>query len=64
MNEKKLTLLWATSLIVTGISAVVIFVALLADFELRDTVVRAAGLADSAAIPVLLVTTVKKTRKK
>lgn len=64
MNEKKLTLLWATSLIVAGISAVVIFVALFADFELRDTVVRVAGLADVAALAVLLFTTAKKMRKK
>ncbi|MGN0628640.1 MAG: hypothetical protein ACI4IW_03315 [Oscillospiraceae bacterium] len=64
MDEKKLTFLWGAGLICTGISSAVIFISLFADFGLRDLVIRAAGIADSAALAVLLFTTAKKMRKK
>lgn len=61
--EKRNNLLWSLSLLVIGISTVILAGSNIIGIELPDIAVRIIGVIDLIALPVLAYTTVKKIKK-
>ncbi len=61
---KTINLLWLLSLVLLGIGTVFLAGASLLNIELADFVMRAIGIIDFVALPVLGYTTVKRVESK
>lgn len=58
--KNKNDLIWVISLIVIGISAILLAVSNIVGLTLPDIAIRMIGVLDIIALPVLIVATVKK----
>ena len=58
--KNKIDLIWIISLIVIGISAILLAVSNIIGLALPDIAIRMIGVLDIIALPVLIVATVKK----
>lgn len=58
--KNKIDLIWVISLIVIGISAILLAVSNIVGLALPDIAIRMIGVSDIIALPVLIVATVKK----
>lgn len=58
--KNKIDLIWVISLIVIGISAILLAVSNIIGLALPDIAIRMIGVLDIIALPVLIVATVKK----
>lgn len=58
--KNKIDLIWVISLIVIGISAILLAVSNIVGLTLPDIAIRMIGVLDIIALPVLIVATVKK----
>lgn len=58
--KNKIDLIWVISLIVIGISAILLAVSNIVGLALPDIAIRMIGVLDIIALPVLIVATVKK----
>ena len=58
--KNKIDLMWGISLIVIGISAILLAVSNIVGLALPDIAIRMIGVLDIIALPVLIVATVKK----
>lgn len=58
--KNKIDLIWVISLIVIGISAILLAVSNIIGLTLPDIAIRMIGVLDIIALPVLIVATVKK----
>ena len=58
--KNKIDLMWGISLIVIGISAILLAVSNIVGLALPDIAIRMIGELDIIALPVLIVATVKK----
>lgn len=58
--KNKIDLIWVISLIVIGISAILLAGSNIIGLELPDIAIRMIGVLDIIALPVLIVATVKK----
>ncbi len=58
--KNKIDLIWGISLIVIGISAILLAGSNIIGLELPDIAIRMIGVLDIIALPVLIVATVKK----
>lgn len=58
--KNKIDLMWGISLIVIGISAILLAVSNIVGLTLPDIAIRMIGVLDIIALPVLIVATVKK----
>ena len=63
MNNKVLTLLWSSSLMVIGIASVLLVAANGFGLPLSDSAIGLLGILELIALPVLSFTTVKKLKK-
>lgn len=64
METRRNKALWAVSLIVIGVTSLVLFGTKLAGTAMPDAAVRVLGILDLAALPVLGFTTVRKIRER
>lgn len=64
MNGKALNLIWSLSLIVIGVTSLILAVSNIIGAELPDILTRILGIADLIALPFLIFSTVKKAVKK
>lgn len=60
LMKNKIDLIWVISLIVIGISAILLAVSNIVGLTLPDIAIRMIGVLDIIALPVLIVATVKK----
>lgn len=60
LMKNKIDLIWVISLIVIGISAILLAVSNIVGLALPDIAIRMIGVSDIIALPVLIVATVKK----
>lgn len=60
LMKNKIDLIWVISLIVIGISAILLAVSNIVGLALPDIAIRMIGVLDIIALPVLIVATVKK----
>lgn len=60
----RINILWAASLIITAIAAILFSVSGIFSFTLPDILGKTAGIADLIALPVLIVTSVVKAKRK
>lgn len=60
LMKNKIDLMWGISLIVIGISAILLAVSNIVGLTLPDIAIRMIGVLDIIALPVLIVATVKK----
>lgn len=60
---KKLNLLWGLSLFIIGMSTIILAGPNIIGIELNDVLTRIFGVLDLVCLPVLVFTTIKKTRK-
>lgn len=60
LMKNKIDLIWVISLIVIGISAILLAVSNIIGLALPDIAIRMIGVLDIIALPVLIVATVKK----
>lgn len=60
----RINILWAASLIITAVAALLFSVSGIFSLTLPEVLVRAAGIADLIALPVLIVTSVVKAKRK
>lgn len=60
----RINILWATSLIITAVAALLFSVSGIFSLTLPEVLVRAAGIADLIALTVLIVTSVVKAKRK
>ena len=60
LMKNKIDLMWGISLIVIGISAILLAVSNIVGLALPDIAIRMIGVLDIIALPVLIVATVKK----
>lgn len=58
--KNKIDLIWVISLIVIGISAILLAVSNIVGLTLPDIAIRMIGVLDIIALPVLIAATVKK----
>lgn len=63
VKVKRMDLIWAASLVVIGISVIVLAGSNLAGIELPDAVTRIIGLIALIELPVLAFTSVKKLKE-
>lgn len=63
MDAGKVDRAWALSLIVAGVSAVILAAARLTGAQLPDMAVRVMGALDLLALPVLAFSTVQRVRR-
>lgn len=61
---KTVNILWAASLIITAVAALLFSVSGIFSFTLPEVLVRAAGIADLIALTVLMITTAVKLKRK
>lgn len=61
---KKINVIWAISLFVIGVVAVVLAGANIIGIDLPDITIRVLGLCDLVSLPLLVYTTVKKVKGK
>ena len=64
MSGKTLDLIWGHSLIVIGVTSLILSVSNLIGAELPDILTRILGIADLIALPFLIFSTVKKAVRK
>lgn len=64
MDSKKINLIWAISLIVIGVTTLILAGANIVNMELPDIVVRVLGVIDLVSLPVLAFSTVKKAKNR
>ena len=64
MNSKKLNITWSVSLLVIGISAIVLLGSKIIGIELNDIIIRIIGVIDLLALPVFVFTTIQKAKRK
>lgn len=64
MDSKKINVIWTISLIVIGISTMVLIGANIIGIELPDIIVRVSGVIVLVALPVLAFSTVKKVKNR
>lgn len=63
MNAKGIHIAWSISLIIIGITTLLLVGADLIAIELPDMITRILGVMDGISLPVLIFTTVKKAQK-
>lgn len=63
MTEKNIHLMWIISLAVVCVTSFLLAGSELFDFDFSDTLLRILGVIDLIALPVLVYSTVRKTRK-
>lgn len=64
MNSKIINIMWSISLIIIGIATIILAGANIVAIELPDIAVRVLGVIDLVSLPVLVFSTVKKTKSK
>lgn len=64
MDAKKINIVWAISLLVIGITTMILFGVNIIKIELPDIAVRALGMIDLLSLPVLAFASVKKARRR
>lgn len=64
MDSKKINLMWSVSLIIIGVSTIILAGANIIGIELPDIAARILGVLDLVSIPVLVFSTVKKAESK
>ena len=62
-KEDKENLMWSISLIVIGVSAIILNGSNLLNIELPDIMTRIIGIAELIALPFLAYSTIKKFKK-
>ena len=62
MDDKKLNYIWLISLVVMGIASVLLSCDELFDLDLSDSLKRVIGVMNLIALPVLILTTVRKIK--
>lgn len=60
---KKVNLFWGWSLMLIGVCTIIIAGSNIIGIELNDVLKRVLGILDLACLPVLIFTTIKKTKK-
>lgn len=60
----RINILWAASLIITSVAALLFSVSGIFSLTLPDILGKTAGIADLIALPVLIVTSVVKAKRK
>lgn len=64
MDSKKINLIWAISLIVIGVTTLILAGANIVKIELPDIAVRVLGVIDLVSLPVLAFSTVKNAKSR
>lgn len=62
MDSKKINVMWSISLLVIGITTIILAGANIVGVELPDITVRVLGVLELIALPVLAFSTIKKVR--
>lgn len=62
MNKDELNRAWGLSLLVIGVSTLILAAQAILAFPLPDWIVRILGIADLLALPVLAFTSIRKLR--
>lgn len=62
MDSKTINIIWSVSLIVIGITTIILAGVNIVEIELPDIVVRILGAVDLISLPVLAFSTVKKAK--
>lgn len=60
---KKVNLFWGWSLMLIGVCTIIIAGSNIIGIELNDVLKRVLGILDLVCLPVLIFTTIKKTKK-